>query len=405
MVTEKNLCAYGGKFMRLYKTELYKLCHKKFFVVGIICTLAFLFLLFYQNLAAQKSAINGVEYHGYEAVKTDRQITEEYKGALTDEKLQQIVDKYGFPQRMVEYYGFADGNFLNQFVMTYASDGYYYGWDDYQLATKVLSIENSKLSNIRTATGGDIWLAYYAGWDYFTSWYYTGMIMVSIVVLCLVSTVFSNEEQAGTKPLLFTTKEGPAKDTHAKIAAAFTLSVGLWLCVTVFCFLLNCLIYGWDGLKCLSELVLGWGEPVQSFGVQLIEVFLLSLLGLLELCAITLWISAHCRSTFHSVSAAAICWIMPILAFMVLGGVYQILTSSSFEYSVLYILAIILFVVHLSIYSSPFYLIHKDIISELNALSFNTGSKAYLIVLIFTVVITVLCAAGGYRRYRKIRRK
>ncbi len=391
--------------MRLYKTELYKLCHKKFFVVGIVCTFCFLFLLFCQNLAAQRSTINGVEYHGCEAVKADRRSTEEYSGILTDEKLQQIADKYGFPQRMVERYGFADSNFLNRFVMTYASDGYYYGWDDYRLATKALPIEESALGNIRATTGEDIWLAYYAGWDYFTEWYFMGMIMISIVILCLVSTVFSNEEQTGTKPLLFTTKEGPARDTHAKAAAAFTLSVGFWLCATVFCFLLNGMIYGWDGLKCLTVLVLGRGEPVQSFGVQLIGVFLLSLLGLLELCAITLWISAHCRNTFHSVSAAAGCWIMPVLALMVMRGIYQILMSSSFEYSVLYILGRILFVINLLIYSSPLCLIHMNIISELDSLSVNTRSKAYLIVLIFAVIITVLCAAGSYRRYQKIRGK
>lgn len=387
--------------MRLYKTELYKLYHKKLFPIGVVCILSALLLLFCQRIASEKSTINGVEYHGYEAVMADRRIAEEYKGILTDEKIQQIADEYGFPQKVEKYYGLTDGNFLNNFVMTYASDGYFYDWEDYRLATKALPIADTSLNDLRTMSGQDIWFAYYAGWNSYLESYFTAMIMISILVICIVSTVFSNEEQSGTKPLLFTTKEGPAKDTHAKIAAAFTLSVALWAVVTLFIFLMYGTIYGWDGLYCLADLVSGWGEPIIAFGTLLLESTLLSLLGILELTAATLCISARCRSTFHSVSAAALIWIMPILALMVLGGVCEILSSSSLPYSVLHVWARILFVVQLLIYSSPFYLIHSSMISELSALSSNTASKAFFIVPVFAVMIIILGVVGGWWRYRK----
>ncbi|MDE6845606.1 MAG: hypothetical protein K2J99_07555 [Lachnospiraceae bacterium] len=388
--------------MRLYKTELYKLCHRKIFLIGVICIPSVLLLLFCQHIASERSTINGKEYHGYEAIKADRQITEEYKGVLTDEKLQQIAAKYGFPQKVEKYYGLTDGNFLNSFVMTYASDGYFYDWEDYRIATKTLCIDDTALGELRTMSGQDIWFAYYAGWSTCLESYTLAMIMVSILIICIVSTVFSNEEQSGTKPLLFTTKEGPAKDTHAKIAAAFTLSVTLWTVITLFSLLMYGMTYGLDGLYCLAALVLGWGEPMIPFGTLLLESTLLSLLGILELTAATLCISARCRCTFHSVSAAVLGWIMPILAFMILSGVYQILSSSSLPYSVLRVWAWILFVVHLLIYSSPFYLTYSHaIISELSALSFNTGFEAYFIVPAFAVIIAILCVVGGWRRYRK----
>ena len=388
--------------MRLYKTELYKLCHKKIFTIGIICTLSILLLFFCQNLAAQRSTVNGTEYHGYEAVKIDRQITEEFKGILTDEKLQQIEEKYGFPEHVEKYYGFTDGNFLNEFVLTYASDGYFNDWEDYQIATKVLPIADTTLGEVRDMTGEDIWFAYYAGWSNYLEWYLVAMIMVRVLIICIVSTVFSNEEQMGTKPLLFTTKEGPAKDTHAKIAAAFTLSVGLWLGVTLFYLVLYGTVYGWDGLQCLTDLVDGWSEPMQSFGTLLIETFLLGLLGVLELCSVTLCISACCRNTFHSVSAAAICWIMPMIALLLQMEVYQILAYSSLTHSALRVWGYILALTQLLIYSSPFYLTYSNaIVSELEAMSYNTGLKAYLIVPAFAVIITIVSIVGGWQRYRK----
>ena len=388
--------------MRLYKTELYKLCHKKLFPIGIICILSVLLLLFCQRIASERSTVNGVEYHGYEAVKADMRITQEYKGILTDEKIQQIADEYGFPQRVEKYYGLTDGNFLNRFVMTYASDGYFYDWEDYRLATKTLSIDDTQLGELRTMSGQNIWFAYYAGWSTYLENYALAVIMVSILVICIISTVFSYEEQSGTKSLLFTTKEGPSKDTRAKIAAAFTLSISLWAVVTLFCLLMYGIAYGWDGLNCLADLVSGWGEPMISFGMLLLESTLLSLLGILELCAVTLCISARCRSTFHSVSVAALGWIMPLLALMILGNVYQILSSSSLPYSVLRVWARILFVVQLLIYSSPFYLTYShDIISELDALSSNTGFEANFIVPSFAVIIAILGIVGGWRRYRK----
>lgn len=93
---------------------------------------------------------------------------------------------------------------------------------------------------------------------------------------------------------------------------------------------------------------------------------------------------------------------MPLLALMIPGNVYQILSSSSLPYSVLRVWARILFVVQLLIYSSPFYLTYShDIISELDALSSNTGFEANFIVPSFAVIIAILGIVGGWRRYRK----
>lgn len=391
--------------MRLYKTELYKLCHKKLFPIGLISILAFVLLIFLQHLNSVTTTINGIEYQGYDAVKADRQITEEFKGILSDEKLQKIVDKYGFPQKAEQSQELINENFLNRFVMTYASDGYLYDGNDYQTATKVLPLAQSQLCEIPALTGEGIYFAYYAGWDTYREWYYMCLILVSVLILYTVSTVFSVEDQNGTKPLLFTTQEGPVKDMGAKFAAAFTLSIILWSGITLFGLLLHGIVYGRDSFACLSGLVSGFSEPMIPFGALLTQTFALSLLGILELCALTLCISACFHSAFHSVSAATACWGTPLLALPLLHGVYGILMASSLEPSVLIVWSKILFPIHMLVYASPFFLIHFETISELDALTSGQNSQMIWIAAVSAAAVTVLCVTAACHKYRKVRIK
>lgn len=396
--------------MRLFKTELYKLCHKKLFPAGIICILGFVLLYFFQNLIAETSTINGVEYHGYEAVRMDRQITEEFKGTLTDEKLRQIIDRYGFPQNVEPYYGLTDGNFLNEFVMNYASDGYVYDWNDYKIATKVLPIAESKLANAASFATGGIRLEYYAGWETFESMYHMEMILISILVLCVVSPIFSGESQTNMKPLLFTTQEGPGKDVHAKIAASLTVSAILWLSFSALDLLLYGMIYGWSGLQCTASFITGWVFSAfqilqQSSGTYLIMVMLLSLLGILELCGITLCISAYCRSSFHSVAVAAVCWIMPMFVFQfVLRGIYQILSSflqiHELSHGLLYALSRVLFLFHCLLYSAPFYLICEGILTEISVINNRSEMGPLYIVIACACAVFALCIVRARKVYR-----
>ncbi len=83
-------------------------------------------------------AIEGTNFRGLEAVRKNRQITEAYKGVLTDEKVRDIVRKYGLPKKVErDYSGFCDENYLNAFGTYYLSDGYLYDWDNYRIPTRI----------------------------------------------------------------------------------------------------------------------------------------------------------------------------------------------------------------------------------------------------------------------------
>lgn len=400
--------------MRLYKAELYKLCYKKIFSIGLLCILGFVLLFFFQNLWAETSTVDGITYHGYEAVQMDRQITEEFKGPLTDEKMQRIIDRYGFPQKFEPYIGLTDSNFLNEFVMRYASDGYTYDWDDYRLPTKVVPLADTEMGRLITSQPDSFQLTYYAGWENFTAMYHTEMILISVLLLCVLSPVFSHESQSRMKPLLFTTQEGPASDVSARIAASLTLSAVLWLLFTVLNLLLYGTVYGWDGLRCNAHLVT-YGFPSypghfdilqQPLGTYLLIVMLFALTALLELCAITLAISADCRSSFHSVLAAVLCWIIPVFLLLIMKpALIRLLSSLGLSHSLLHVFAYIIFLSDCLLYAAPFYMIYEGILEEISVMSRHSEILPLYIVFACACITFALCIASTYHRYRKQERR
>ena len=129
--------------------ELYKICSKKLFLFSVLASLAIFLLYFWSHVIGAESTINGVKYTGYQAVKMDREITEAFQGALTDEKVAQIVEKYGFPSGVSEHVNtFLDKNYLNDFVMHGFSDGYFHGINDYHVGTCVYPIAETELGKV-----------------------------------------------------------------------------------------------------------------------------------------------------------------------------------------------------------------------------------------------------------------
>ncbi len=73
--------------MSLYKMELYKICHRKIFIIGSISVVLLLILYFwFVGVGDEIATVEGVRYKGYEAVQMDREVTEKYSGVLTDDK-------------------------------------------------------------------------------------------------------------------------------------------------------------------------------------------------------------------------------------------------------------------------------------------------------------------------------
>lgn len=362
--------------MALYKMEIYKICHRKIFVICSICVIGILLFAFGMQVLDEEATIDGVSHIGYRAVQVNRQITEEFKGVLTDEKVEQIAEKYEFPHKVESGWNhFRDANFLTQFVLDYnLSDGYMINENDYRVGEKTCPIAGSSLGAVIELTGKEIILEYYHGWKAFLEVLSVGMVMGSILVLLSLSIIFANERQTKMLPLIFTTVEGRSKDIHAKVAAAFTITTVIWTVIFLLDLLLCGIVYGFDGLNCYKGMVvdylLPWPESMIPMYYYILMAVVLSLFGFIFLCAITISISAHCKSSFHAVAVTAACFGGPVLAAMFTDGFVGIGK----------ILA-----------AAPVFMVIYSVVDNIYDI--------WLMLIGVAVVVSVICVLTAYRKY------
>ena len=341
--------------MQLYKMELYKIFHRKIFWIGILAILGLMFVYFwFAEVGDERCVIDGRSYSGYEAVQMNKKITEEYAGTVTDEKINQIVDKYGLPSELNENMsGWKNGNYLNDFVTRFFTNG---SWENGVKTTERYRLKDTDLwkaykeynENIDSKSEKNdkkqmeteilsMWkfkptLEYTTGWKVFGELMQFGLILGSIMIICVISGIFAEESQKRMLPLIFTTVEGKRKDTSAKVLASFTITVLLYAGITGSAWGLCKIVYDLKGEYNLTGVVISgsmWKtvDKVPFFS-YLSVLLILGMLAFLSLNAITLCISAYQDSMFGAVVATAICWAIPLLVRIFFGGLVWILVDS-----------------------------------------------------------------------------
>ena len=341
--------------MQLYKMELYKIFHRKIVWIGILATLGLMFVYFwFAEVGDERCVIDGRSHSGYEAVQMNKKITEEYAGTVTDEKINQIVDKYGLPSELNENMpGWKDGNYLNDFVTRFFTNG---SWENgvkpterYRLKDTDLwkaykeyneNIDSKSEKNDKKQMKTEIlsmWkfkptLEYTTGWKVFGELLQFGLILGSIMIICVISGIFAEESQTKMLPLIFTTVEGKRKGTSAKVLASFTITVLLYAGITGSAWGLCKIVYDLKGGYNLTGVVISgsmWKtvDKVPFFS-YLSVLLILGMLAFLSLNAITLCISAYQDSMFGAVVVTAICWAIPLLVRIFFGGFVWILVDS-----------------------------------------------------------------------------
>lgn len=341
--------------MQLYKMELYKIFHRKIFWIGILAILGLMFVYFwFAEVGDERCVIDGRSYSGYEAVQMNKKITEEYAGTVTDEKINQIVDKYGLPSELNENMpGWKNGNYLNDFITRFFTNG---SWENgvkpterYRLKDTDLwkaykeyneNIDSKSEKNDKKHMENEIslmWklkptLEYTTGWKVFGELLQFGLILGSIMIICVISGIFAEESQTKMLPLIFTTVEGKRKDTSAKVLASFTITVLLYAGITGSAWGLCKIVYDLKGGYNLTGVVISgsmWKtvDKVPFFS-YLSVLLILGMLAFLSLNAITLCISAYQDSMFGAVVVTAICWAIPLLVRIFFGGFVWILVDS-----------------------------------------------------------------------------
>lgn len=317
--------------MRLLKDELYKIMSQKIARIALAAVILIqLFLFFTVGVYSEMSVVDGQVYRGFAAIKKDREITREFEGELTDEKVNRIADTYGFVDYGDDTWKL---NYLNGFLDTNGlCDGYLAAWNDYQSPTKTVPIAESDVGKLLEERDLSLNLSYTMGWYVFESVSNVGAILVCIFLIIALSPVFAEEYSAGTANILLTTVHGKEKDIWAKIAAAFLVAVGSFVIVTGLTFLLCGIIYGFGGLGSLYGSIKGgwyqlpYGVNVSflSIGQYYLIMMGITLSGILMLTAFVLFASAVAKRTFTSLTVSTIFFVLPAA-----GWFYLVLVGES----------------------------------------------------------------------------
>ena len=331
--------------MRLFWMELYKLLRRKAFLAGLFGALAILLLYFCVGIVGEeRSTINGKLYTGWEAVRMDRAVTEEFRGTLSDETAGRIIEKYGFPSQVEEGYGgFRDENYCNGFITEYLGNGWFRDWDDYRISTSLKPIDESELGQTAEKKGEGFFFAYVRGWAVLLDTLQLGMILGSVLLIVGLSPIYAEEHQTRMAALLFTCRDGREKDIAIKTAAAFTLAALVYGMIVSAAFLAVGLVYGFDGAKCMSGMVTAQHAVNPFYAISMEPVFrfvslvlTLDLLAIFVLCAVILCVSAHAAQSFHAVIMSGILWIAPLLIRMLFGGPGYLLAAGTPLFLIMY---------------------------------------------------------------------
>lgn len=361
--------------MKLYFMEMRKICEKKILWVGLGAMFLFFFFQFWvTNIGDYRIYDNGNVYTGIDAIKRDQEIAREYEGALTFERAEQIIDRYGF-----SYFNDMDyetGNFCSRFIT--------------HMTTHLMQNGEKPVEFVKNKDGGymgEEWMdgslnfGYTQGWENLTE----GMILyvtgVCLLLIIAVSPVFCEEYMLGTADIAYTTKHGRGKDIWMKIAAALGVSILLYTVVVGGMYLAYFCLYGRDGLSASAarlfySITADRNKTVLSFFA---EYFITGLMGVLLNTCMTLFISSLCRQNFFSVILSVICYLAPV-------GVGNVVLSMFPVTKVTMILRNICL-------WFPFYLSH---ILQFNRIAFLEIWRICVITGLFCVSIV-----GAYRVYRK----
>ncbi len=291
--------------IRLIGYEFGKIVRRKI-VYAALGALAVFSLMLYMGNGPQ-SAISrlpdGTYIGGGEAVAYDKEVAAEYEGELTEEKIQDILERYA-P-------GTSDGGFwtINSTYNTVQNsfgnmDGSYNGltveeaFPDYQGEKPLL-------------------LGYSSG---YTGFIIMGMYLMTgfgFVLIIALAPVFSEEYSRKTDALLLTSRHGKRLCGWSKILAAYLftlLTAGVFLLIMIGAFLAGFGLTGGESSIQLNDSFLLEDVPYfMSCMDAALDCLVLWLAGALILTALTLVLSALCRTSFLTLIAALAVYMLPML--------------------------------------------------------------------------------------------
>lgn len=298
---------------KIWKEELYKIASRKLIWLGVAALLAFVTFRLYAERDAYSTFIGGIVFHGQEAIERDQALAAAWAGPLTEEKIRQIYEKYGF-YYYVESQDDPVGNYCSRFVTEHF--------------TNYMQTGGENPEEIQFYSGGDwernaapllerqVWFDYVYGWCDFAEMYIFVLIGIFIILIIALSPAFSEEYRWKTADILLTTRRGKQSGIWIKILASLFFAAVLVAAVSIFLGALYFSVYGAQGLDASAvflNFTTFYGYCPESIAGCLIFSLGLGLTGAAVLTGMVLGISALCRSAFPTVLISLAMFLFPLL--------------------------------------------------------------------------------------------
>lgn len=315
--------------MRIFRTELYKICSKKLVFIGLAGSLLFFAFYFWVSTVGSEYIFSdGQVLVRFDAIRLERQIAETYAGPLTRELAEEILAEYGWARDidavdgLLAKQGSASGyeeNFCNRFVTVELSSRRQGGEEPYHLLDEDPVIA-AKMGGQLQFGYGDIW------GSSFRETHMMVLIVVSILAIVAAAPVFSEEYGYRTAPVLLTTVHGRARDACCKALAAFCFGTFLYVLTTGLLFGAFALVYGVEGLKSsavlfLPDVYLMPETASKTLGSYMYRYLFLGLVSVWASTGITLFLSAKFRQSFTALIWSVLAYLLPYVVYIMVMSI------------------------------------------------------------------------------------
>lgn len=300
---------------RIWKEEFRKMASRRIFWIGLALLLAFVTFHLWAQQEEYSVTINGKQFYGREAIKKDQELTAEYAGKLTEEKGQQIYEKYGVYDPETEESG--EKNFCSQFI-TYWMTNYHDVRNGDSDELRLYEGEEWK-ERAKLYWGEKFRFDYAYGWENLQEIYGVMVIQgTAVLILILLSPVFAEEYALRTTPILLSTWRGKGGGIWMKISAAIIFSIIVFFMVTLYVWGIYIAVYGVQGLDASISLLdvlpldsAHFACYPSTIGGFFLFMFFQGLAGVLLLDCMVLAVSAMCVNSFLTVVVSLALYFLP----------------------------------------------------------------------------------------------
>lgn len=201
---------------------------------------------------------DGTILHGRAVIRWEKEMVEPYRGVLTDELVEEIEQGFDWNERQKEI-ALANSKlklpYAYEVVMCYFYSKHEmmeYVDDDGLLRTKEISVSTvtpQRIADVFPDSALPLRLEYSLPWLNMWESMLGTMFLLQVIVLFMLSPVFSEERTHQMNALLFTSRFGKRKCFRAKITAAYGMGAVFAMAVILFHVLVTLAFFGGDGLN------------------------------------------------------------------------------------------------------------------------------------------------------------